>query len=123
MRKSEKSVWMCGLPGESIFIEFSPKQWPVPKKCHFHIGVAGESCPRCGSVVMMYYAVTSHHKADVFGNHAAMASCVNCNWVGFSPEVMKKVNETYDKLEGMQKQMEQLQKLGEVKPRKNIGEV
>ncbi len=106
-----------------MLVELSPGSWAIPKKCHFHLVVGQEPCPECGSVVMVYYAVTSLHRSGALESHSGMASCTCCSWAGFTSDIMKKVDETSSKLEGVQKQLEDLGKLSQGKPRKNIGEV
>jgi hypothetical protein len=107
-----------------ITLGFKPGEAPVPKTCHLMLRWAVEKCPVCGSTLMIYYSPTIKHELgeDAVSSeedHKIIISCVNCNWLA-SPGLW---NWDDEMLKRIQKQMEQLQKLGEVKSRKNIGEV
>lgn len=119
-RTKKVTVWQHCKSGESMLVELSPRYWSIPKKCHFHLAVGQEPCPECGSIVMVYFAVTSLHRSGTLENHSGMASCTRCGWAGWTSDIMKKVDETYAKVEQTEKQLE---KLTQTLPRKNIGEV
>jgi len=66
-------------------IEYDPKKHPVPKPCHLHLRWAKETCPKCGSALMMYYAPTLKHRMGKFAltskeaHHFVFVSCVMCD--------------------------------------------
>jgi predicted nucleic-acid-binding Zn-ribbon protein len=71
-----------------VTVEYDPQKHPVPKPCHLHLRWAKETCPKCGSALIMYYAPTVKHRVGKFAltskeaHPFVIVSCVECGYFG-----------------------------------------